>query len=80
MSAYICEQIELTNQIIGCLIDALADDEGRIDMKCFEKICNALIKAGFVAGKVGDLAVNALKDIFRQVELIRTNGDAFQVL
>jgi hypothetical protein len=73
------DQIELIVQITGCLVEALADDEGRIDMKCFEKICNALIKAGFIAGRVGDLAVNTLKQILQQVRPIPTNGDAFKI-
>jgi hypothetical protein len=65
--SYMSEQIELTVQLTGSLVEALADDEGRIDMKCFEKICNALIKALFIVGKVGDHAVQALKEISRQV-------------
>ena len=46
---------------------SLADEEGRIDPKCFEKICNACIKAALVAAKVGDQAVAILKQVLQQV-------------
>ena len=61
------EQSQLITEVIGCLIEALADEEGRIDPKCFEKICNACIKAALVAAKVGDQAVAILKQVLQQV-------------
>ena len=64
------ENAELGANVIGCLIEVLADDEGRIDPKCFEKICNACIKAVLIAAKVGDSAVTALKQSLVQVRSI----------
>ena len=71
------EHVEYLVQITSCLVEALADEDGRIDLKCFEKICNAFIKAVLVAGKVGDQAVIALKQVFQQVGPIFSIGDAF---
>jgi hypothetical protein len=66
--------IESTIQITAALVEALADDEGQIDIKCFEKICNAFIKASFIAGNVGDHAADALKQILQQVGPISQIG------
>ncbi len=60
---------ELTIQMIGCMVEAFADDDGNIDMKCFEKIFNACVKALLVSFKVGDSAVEALKQVMVQVRL-----------
>ncbi len=58
---------ELAIQVIGCMVEILADDEGRIDLKCFEKICNACIKAVIVGMKVSDQALVLLQQVLREV-------------
>ena len=55
-------QAELGIQLIGSLVEVIADDECRIDMKCFEKICNAFVKEVIVALKV-DVKI---KEIFKE--------------
>ena len=61
---------ELAIQVIGCMIEVLADDDGKIDMKGFEKIFNACVKAVLISAKVGDQAAAALKQILSQVQNI----------
>ena len=39
----------------------IADDDGRIDLKCFEKIVNACVKSVLIGARVGDQAVALLK-------------------
>jgi hypothetical protein len=46
----------------------VADDEGRIDLKCFEKIVNACVKSLLVGARVGDQAVALLKSFAGQVK------------
>ena len=58
---------DTTMQVIGCLVEALADDDGKIDIKCFEKVCNAGIKAAFVSYKVGDEVIGKLKEALCEV-------------
>ncbi len=58
---------EMTMQVIGCLVEALADDDGKIDMKCFEKVCNAGIKAAFESSKIGDQLVGNLREALKEV-------------
>jgi hypothetical protein len=52
--------------LIGCLVEIVADDEGRIDLKCFEKIVNACVKSVLVGLRVGDQLVELLKNYSRQ--------------
>ncbi len=61
------EQNEVAIQVIGCMVEVLADNDGNIDQKCFDKIFNACIKA-FVAGlKVGDQVLVILQQAVGQV-------------
>jgi hypothetical protein len=52
---------EIGIEVIGCLIEVIADDDGRIDLKCFEKIVNACVKSVLISARVGDQAVALLK-------------------
>ncbi len=61
------EQNELAIQVIGCMVEVLADDDGNIDQKCFEKIFVACIKAAIVTMKVGDQALVLLQQALGQV-------------
>jgi hypothetical protein len=61
------EQSQLAIQVIGCMVEALADDDGNIDQKCFEKIFTACIKAVIVGMKVGDQALAVLQQGLGQV-------------
>jgi hypothetical protein len=61
------ENVELKSQVIGCLIEAFADEEGKIDQKGFNKIFNACVKAFLIAKKVPDEAVALVKLILVQV-------------
>jgi hypothetical protein len=61
------ENVELKSQVIGCLIEALADEEGKIDQGSFNKIFNACVKAFLIAAKVPDQAVAIVKLILIQV-------------
>mmetsp|Transcript_34654 Transcript_34654/g.72669 ORF Transcript_34654/g.72669 Transcript_34654/m.72669 type:complete len:769 (-) Transcript_34654:316-2622(-) len=61
------EQSELAIQVIGCMVEVLADDDGNIDQKCFEKIFIACIKAVIVGMKVGDQALVILQQALGQV-------------
>ena len=54
-------------QLLGCMVDALADETGKIDPQCFEKICNACVRAVLISMKVGDKAAVILKRILQQV-------------
>ncbi len=49
------------------MVKALADDEGKIDLKCFEKVFTACIKAVVVGMKVGDQALLVLQQALGQV-------------
>ncbi len=51
------EQNQLAIEVIGCMVEVLADDNGNIDQKCFDKIFNSCIKAVLVGMKVGDQAL-----------------------
>jgi hypothetical protein len=61
------EKNQLAIEVIGCMVEVLADDDGNIDQKCFDKIFNSCIKAILVGMKVGDLALAALKRALGQV-------------
>ena len=61
------ENVELKSQVIGCLIEAFADEEGKIDQKGFNTIFNACVKAFLIAKKVPDEAVALVKLILVQV-------------
>jgi hypothetical protein len=61
------EQSQLAIQVIGCMVEVLADDDGNIDQKCFDKIFTACIKAVIVAMKVGDQALLILQQTLGQV-------------
>jgi hypothetical protein len=61
------DSCKLAIQVISCMVEILADDEGRIDQKCFEKICAACIKAVIVGFKVGDQALNLMKQVLSVV-------------
>ena len=61
------EQADLSVEVIGCLVEAIADDEDRIDQKCFEKICNAFVKALLITMKVDVKIRDFLKDAALQV-------------
>jgi hypothetical protein len=61
------EQSQLAVQVIGCMVEALADDDGNIDQKCFEKIFTACVKAVLVGLKVGDQALAILQQGLGQV-------------
>ncbi len=54
-------------QVIGCMLEVLADDDGNIDQKCFEKIFIACMKAVIVVMKVGDQALVILQQALGQV-------------
>ena len=66
------EQSQLAIQVIGCMVEALADDDGNIDQKCFEKIFTACIKAVIVGLKVGDQALAILQQGLGQVGTSRS--------
>ena len=61
------ENVELKSQVIGCLIEAFADEEGKIDQKGFNKIFNACVKAFLIAKKVPDEAAALVKQILVKV-------------
>ena len=61
------EEREIAIQVVGCMVEALSDEEGKIDQRCFEKIFNAFIKTAIVGAKVGDLALNIMQQILSQV-------------
>lgn len=58
---------ETAIEVIACLVEVVADDDGRIDLKCFERIFNACVKSLLVGARVGDQAVALLKSIAGQV-------------
>ena len=58
---------EIAIELIRCLVEVVADDDGRIDLKCFEKIFNACVKSVLVGARVGDQAVVLLKSFAGQV-------------
>ncbi len=60
-------QNELAIEVIGCMVEVLADDDGNIDQKCFDKIFNACIKAVVAGLKVGDQALAILQQALGQV-------------
>jgi hypothetical protein len=62
------DQNELVIQVIGCMVEVLADDDGNINQKCFDKIFTACIKAVIVAMKVGDQALAAMQQALDQVQ------------
>jgi hypothetical protein len=62
---------EIAIEVIGCLIEVVADEDGRINLKCFEKIFNACVKSLLVGARVGDLAVALLKRFAGQVAFLR---------
>ncbi len=51
------DQNQVAIHVIGCMVEVLADEDGNIDQKCFEKIFTACIKAVIVGMKVGDQAL-----------------------
>ncbi len=55
-------------EVISCMVEVLADEDGKIDQKCFEKIFVACLKTLCVAMKVGDLTLAALKQVLCQVD------------
>jgi hypothetical protein len=59
---------DIAIEVIGCLVEVVADDEGRIDLKCFEKIVNACVKSLLVGARVGDQAAALLKSFAGQVK------------
>ncbi len=63
------EQNQLAIEVIGCMVEVLADDDGNIDQKCFDKIFNACIKAVLVGMKVGDQALAILQQALGQVSI-----------
>jgi hypothetical protein len=65
---------EIAIKVIGCLIEMLANDEGNIDLKCFEKIFNACVKSLLEGAQVGDQAVALLKSFAGQVAFLRILG------
>jgi hypothetical protein len=61
------DERELAIQVIGCIVEALADEDGNINQSCFEKIFNACIKALIVGAKVGDHALTGMQQALSQV-------------
>ncbi len=59
---------EIAIEVIGCLVEIVADDDGRIDLKCFEKIVNACVKSVLVGARVGDQAIALLRSFAGQVD------------
>jgi hypothetical protein len=59
---------EIAIEVIGCLVEVVADDDGRIDLKCFEKIVNACVKSVLVGARVGDQAIALLRSFAGQVD------------
>ncbi len=57
----------LAIQVIGCMVEVLADNDGNINQKSFEKIFKACIKAVIVGMKVGDQALAVLQQALGQV-------------
>ncbi len=61
------EEREVAIQIIGCMVDALADEKGNIDQRCFEKIFNACIKSVIAGARVGDQALMTMQQATSKV-------------
>ncbi len=57
---------QVTIELIGCLVEVVADDEGRIDLKCFEKIINACVKSVIIGLRIGDQVAELLKSQSRE--------------
>ena len=55
------DKAELSIELIGCLVEAIADDENRIDQKCFEKIFNSCVKALLITMKVDSIIKSSLQ-------------------
>jgi hypothetical protein len=64
-------QSELAIEVIGCMVEVLADDDGNIDQKCFEKVFTACLKAVVVTMKVGDQALLIMQQVLSQVIKVR---------
>jgi hypothetical protein len=64
---------EIAIQVIGCMVEVLADDDGKIDLKCFEKIFTACIKAVIVGLRVGDQALMVLQQMLSEVGTFLSN-------
>jgi hypothetical protein len=62
------DEKQLAIQVIGCMVEVLADDDGNINQKCFDKIFTACIKAAIVVTNVGDQAFVVLQQALGQVE------------
>ena len=45
---------EIAIELVGCLVDVVADDQGNIALKDFEKIFNACVKSVLIAGQVAE--------------------------
>jgi hypothetical protein len=58
---------ELAIQVIGFMVEALANEDGNIDQKCFEKIFNACMKSAIVGAGVGDHAWMVIQQALIQV-------------
>ncbi len=58
---------QIAIELIGFLVETVADDEGKVDLKCFKKIVNACVKSLLVSAEVGDQAVELLKNFGKQV-------------
>jgi uncharacterized protein (DUF2141 family) len=63
------EQNQLAIQVICCMVEVLADDDGNIDQKCFDNIFNSCINAVIVGMKVGDQALAILQQALGQVNI-----------
>ena len=61
------EENQIAIQVIGCMVEVLADDDGNIDQKCFDKIFTACTKAVLVGMRVGDQALAILQQALGQV-------------
>jgi hypothetical protein len=61
------DERQLAIQVIGFMVEALADENGNIDQKCFEKVFNACVKSVIISARVGDHALMAMKQALSQV-------------
>jgi hypothetical protein len=55
----------------GNMVESLADENEKINLKCFEKICVACIKATILGLKIGDQALMILQRMLHSHEVSR---------
>ena len=61
------EQVEMSLEVMTCLLEAVADDGENISKDKFDRICKSIVKAVWNAGKLDEKFVDVVSQAFKQV-------------